>query len=59
MLLQEQRHHVWKGIGNVFDGFLGIKTDTLNMGLALKEKKYLKQNYYRIQTSGYKEESSK
>lgn len=38
MVLEGQGHHMQKGIGNVSDGLLGIKTDKLNMGLALKEK---------------------
>lgn len=37
MVLEEHRPGVWKD--NVSDGLLGIKTDKLNMVLALKEKK--------------------
>lgn len=45
MVLEEHRPGVWKD--NVSDGLLGIKTDKLNMVLALKEKieaKLLLQN---------------
>lgn len=58
MLLEEHMASVWKN--NVSDGLLGNKTDKLNMVLALKEKKIIRQNFfYRIQNSGLKRRTIK